>query len=92
MVDKIPEAKWDLRLTVLMTILNIIGGIAFWLSLPQKLTQAKETLVDHETRIRALELDRGLLQRIDERTSSIQNEVRQMHSDFSFRASGRPTE
>lgn len=83
--------KWDLYLTISLTVVNLIGGVAFWLSLPEKLKQTKETLGDHESRIRLLESDRGLLQRIDERTKTIQEDVRQLHNDFSFRASGNPT-
>lgn len=83
--------KWDLSLTLLLTIINIVGGISFWLSLPEKLKESKEQLTDHESRIRVLEADRGLLQRIDERTKSIQDDVHQLHIDFSFRASGNPS-
>lgn len=82
--------KWDLYLTLTLTIVNIVGGTTFWLSLPEKLKQTKETLTDHEARIRLLESDRGLLARIDERTKSIQDDVHQLHVDFSFRASGKP--
>lgn len=83
--------KWDLYLTLALTIVNIIGGTTFWLSLPEKLKQTKESLADHEARIRVLESDRGLLQRIDERTKTIQDDVRQIHLDFSFRANGNPS-
>lgn len=82
--------KWDLYLSIALTIVNLVGGTAFWLSLPEKLKQSKEQLSDHENRIRVLESDRGLLQRIDERTKSIQDDVHQLHVDFSFRATGNP--
>lgn len=62
----------------------------FWLSLPEKIKQTKEELGDHEARIRTLESDRGLLMRIDERTKSIQEDVKQLHQDFSFSAKSRP--
>lgn len=82
--------KWDLTLTVFLTIINIFGATAFWFSLPEKLKETKETLVDHEARIRTLEDGRGLLQRIDERTKTIQDDVRQLHQDYSFRMNNSP--
>lgn len=82
--------KWDLYLTLIMTLINICGGTIFWFSLPERIRQTKEQLLDHEGRIRVLESDRGLLQRIDERTKSIQDDVKQIHQDFSFSAKARP--
>lgn len=89
-IPTVKEVKWDLYLTICLTIVNLIGGVAFWLSLPEKLKQTKETLLDHEARLRVLESDRGLLQRIDERTKTIQDDVRQIHQDFAFRATAKP--
>lgn len=93
------EAKKDLRLSkwltaagLAMTIINICGSLNFWYSLPEKQRQTKEQLVDHESRIRVLEADRGLLQTIDERTKNIQEDVRILHRDFSFRFNGNPKE
>lgn len=77
--------------TLVSLAINILGATAFWWALPTKLAETKETLVDHESRLRVLEADRGLLQRIDERTKSIQDDVKQLHQDFSFRASGSPS-
>lgn len=91
------EAKKDLKLSkwltaagLLMTLINIAGATSFWYSLPEKQRQTKEQLSDHELRIRTLESDRGLLQRIDERTKSIQDDVKQIHQDFSFRLNNSP--
>lgn len=86
--------KWDLYLTLTLTIVNIIGGTTFWLSLPEKLKLTKEELQDHETRLRALEKTQadivGIVSRIDERTKAIQENVSQLRADFSFRAAVKP--
>lgn len=89
-----PEARWDLRLTILLTAINILGGTMFWLSLPEKMKQTKEQLADHELRIRVLEKSSadtsGLLSRIDERTKTIQESIGQLRQDFQFRATISP--
>lgn len=92
MADTTPKAevKWDLRLSIGLTLVNLIGGISFWLSFPERFKQHSVQIEDHETRLRALESDRGLLQVINERTKNIQDDVKQLHQDFSFRATSSP--
>lgn len=83
-------ARWELQASFILTILNIVGMGSFWFSLPEKQKRTEANIADHEIRIRALEQDRGLLQRIDERTKSIQEDVKQVHQDFSFSVHTKP--
>lgn len=80
--------------TIVMSMINIIGSTTFWLSLPEKLKTFAAAQAALELRVQAQE-SRGtsqeaVLARVDERTKAIQDDVRQLHQDFSFRASGKP--
>lgn len=92
------EAKKDLRASQILTWVNIVficlgilGYVVYWFAVPQKIAQNSATLSDHESRIRVLENDRGTLQRIDERTRAMQEDIQQIHRDFSFHFSANPS-
>lgn len=87
-------ALWAMGVTILMSGINIIGSTTFWLSLPEKLKTLTSAQAALDLRLTAQE-SRGssqeaVLARVDERTKAIQDDVRQLHQDFSFRASAKP--
>lgn len=93
------EAKRELRATQVLTALNvslaimaIFGYLKYLYQIPNDVARNTTVVADHEIRIRVLEADRGTLQRIDERTKAMQEDIQQIHRDFSFRASATPHE
>lgn len=89
------NVKWDLNLSLVLTGINIVGASVWWIAMPQRLSAVEKKSEDHETRIRVLETtesgNASTMSRIDERTKAIQEDVRQIHQDFSFHAGGSPT-
>lgn len=73
---------------------NIFGASIFWISLPEKLKNVTAQVESQGVRLNVLESQTAgqaaTLARVDERTKSIQDDVRQLHQDFSFRASASP--
>lgn len=96
MADSTPlkEARWDLRWSIVLTVMNVVAMGSFWFTLPLQIKMSKDQLDDHETRLRKLEQNgadqSSMLSRIDERTKSIQDNVTDLRRDFSFRASAKP--
>lgn len=75
--------------------INVVGSTTFWFAMPEKLRTITDKVENQAARLNALETQASgqaaTLARVDERTKSIQDDVRQLHQDFSFRASGNPT-
>lgn len=91
----IKATRWELYLAILLTVINIIGGTTFWLSLPEKIRATKEQLIDHEQRIRSMEKSNAdnmaILTRVDERTKSMKEDLSSLRQEvFSFRAQAKP--
>lgn len=84
------------------TIVNILGSLAFWFALPERLRSITATQLDQGLKISAVDAKEEIqaskiasqeatMARIDERTKAIQDDVRQIHADFSFRSNSTPT-
>lgn len=74
--------------------LNIAGATTFWFALPEKFKNVISMQAATELRVTAVETrsasQEAVLARVDERTKAIQDDVRQLHQDFTFRANGSP--
>lgn len=96
MADSAPlkEARWDLRWSIVLTVMNIVALGSFWFTLPMQIKNVSDKLEDHELRLRKMEeagsTQASMLSRIDERTKAIQDNVTDLRRDFSFRASAKP--
>ena len=75
--------------------INVLGASVFWLTLPEKLKNITATVESQGVRLTTLETQTSgqaaTLARVDERTKSIQDDVRQIHQDFSFRINASPS-
>lgn len=94
-------ARGMMWISLVSLLINVIGSTTFWFALPEKVKSINTSIDAIAARLTLQEAktvsqsertaqQEAVLARVDERTKSIQDDVRQLHADFSFRATSKP--